>query len=348
MVSSSNASDTLTVGTASGGFSITNSNNAYGLQFGSLSTGNSWIQSARLDGTATAYNLLLQSGGGRVGIGITSPACLLDVQTSSGSGRQEVGRFLAGPSATNNGSSITLGTTQTIGGYLTGLQTATDSGALVFGVQSSGSYFEAGRFDSSGRLGVGITPSAWGTSSTTVLSVGSGASVWGYQNDFRVCANFFWDGNTYKRINSGYGAFFICDAGSGQIRTLTTTTGSAGSTIGSWTDGPYVANLGTSWTNSSDERLKNITGEIQNGLAKVMTLRAAEFTWKADETATPQVGLIAQDVQAVLPEVISTSTRHESEDTTEYLGVAYDQVIPLLVAAIKELKAEIDTLKGAA
>lgn len=79
MVSSSNASDTVTVGTVSGGFSVTNTNTAYGLQFGSLSTGNSWIQSARMDGTATAYNLLLQPGGGNVGVGTTSPANLLTV-----------------------------------------------------------------------------------------------------------------------------------------------------------------------------------------------------------------------------------------------------------------------------
>lgn len=113
------------------------------------------------------------------------------------------------------------------------------------------------------------------------------------------------------------------------------------------TAGPYVASGGTSWTNSSDERLKNITGEIQNGLTKVCSLRAAEFTWKSDETAKAQVGLIAQDVQAVLPEAVSQSVLNKDDDT-EYLGVSYTEVIPLLVAAIKELKAEIDTLKGQA
>ena len=107
------------------------------------------------------------------------------------------------------------------------------------------------------------------------------------------------------------------------------------------TAGPYVASGGTSWTNSSDERLKNITGEIQDGLSKVCTLRASQFTWKGDVTAKPQVGLIAQDVQAVLPEIV-TSSVVSKDDPTEYLGISYTEVIPLLVAAIKELKTELD------
>jgi hypothetical protein len=115
------------------------------------------------------------------------------------------------------------------------------------------------------------------------------------------------------------------------------------------TAGPYVANGGGSWTNTSDARLKNITGEIENGLTKVCSLRAAEYTWKTDEKAKPQVGLIAQDVLAVLPEAVDvpeegTIDRYGNQ---AMMGVQYTQVIPLLVAAIKELKAEFDAYKEA-
>ena len=135
-------------------------------------------------------------------------------------------------------------------------------------------------------------------------------------------------------------------AGAGQVKILTTSgTTSAGGVI-SFTAGPYVAAGGTSWTSSSDERLKTITGEISDGLTKVSSLRAAKFTWNDDDSNTPQVGLIAQDVQAVLPEVISQTTKHNSDDETQYLGVAYDQVIPLLVAALKEAKTKIETLEA--
>jgi len=102
--------------------------------------------------------------------------------------------------------------------------------------------------------------------------------------------------------------------------------------------GVYLPSGNTAWVSTSDERLKNITGEITDAINKVSQLRAAEFTWKSDESNKPQVGLIAQDVQTVLPEAIS-------ENDKEFLGVSYTEVIPLLVAAIKEQQEQIKALE---
>jgi hypothetical protein len=96
----------------------------------------------------------------------------------------------------------------------------------------------------------------------------------------------------------------------------------------------------------SDDRLKTRLGNIENALEKVMSLNG--FNYEANETAQalgyqvkPEVGLSAQEVQAVLPEVVVPAPIDE-----KYLTIHYERVIPLLVEAIKELKAEIDTLKG--
>jgi len=63
---------------------------------------------------------------------------------------------------------------------------------------------------------------------------------------------------------------------------------------------------------------------------------------KSDEEDVRRPYLIAQDVQAVLPEAVS-----ESEDKEgPVLGLSYTEVIPLLVAAIKELKADLDATKA--
>jgi hypothetical protein len=51
----------------------------YGTMFGTLNTGNGYIQQQRFDGTATSYNLLLQPNGGKIGIGTSSPTQALDV-----------------------------------------------------------------------------------------------------------------------------------------------------------------------------------------------------------------------------------------------------------------------------
>jgi len=103
--------------------------------------------------------------------------------------------------------------------------------------------------------------------------------------------------------------------------------------------GVYINSGATSWTATSDERLKNITGNIENALDAVQTLRAVKFTWIADDENKSQVGLIAQDVQAVLPEVIT-------EDAEGYLGIRYTETIPLLVAAIQEQQTTIEALEA--
>ena len=96
----------------------------------------------------------------------------------------------------------------------------------------------------------------------------------------------------------------------------------------------------------SDDRLKTRSGNIQNALAKVMSLNG--FHYQANEVAQalgyvakPEVGVSAQEVQAILPEVVVPAPIDE-----QYLTVHYDKLVPLLIEAIKELKAEIDTLKG--
>ena len=106
------------------------------------------------------------------------------------------------------------------------------------------------------------------------------------------------------------------------------------------TNGVYLAVGGTSWTANSDERLKDIIEPISNAVAKVGSLRSVIGKFKTDSEGTRRTFLIAQDVQKVLPEAVDASN-------PDRLGVGYSEVIPLLVAAIKELSAEVNALKNA-
>jgi hypothetical protein len=101
----------------------------------------------------------------------------------------------------------------------------------------------------------------------------------------------------------------------------------------------------TAWTSASDERLKDIIEPITDAANKVSTLRAVIGKYKTDEEGTRRPFLIAQDLQAVLPEAVSEG-RNSKGDETEYLQVAYTEVIPLLVAAIKEQTVLINSLKA--
>jgi trans-2-enoyl-CoA reductase len=102
--------------------------------------------------------------------------------------------------------------------------------------------------------------------------------------------------------------------------------------------GQYQANGGTAWVVISDETKKNIIEPITDGLAKVSSLRSVIYSLKSDEKNTRRVGLIAQEVQKVLPEAVD-----EVDDT---LGLAYTDVIPLLVAALKEANERITALEN--
>jgi hypothetical protein len=103
--------------------------------------------------------------------------------------------------------------------------------------------------------------------------------------------------------------------------------------------GVYVANGGTAWTAYSDERLKTTLVPFKDAAAKVATLRAGTGRYLKDAEGTSRSFLIAQDVQKVLPEAVDTNN-------PDVLGLSYTDVIPLLVAAIQELKAEVDSLKA--
>jgi hypothetical protein len=107
----------------------------------------------------------------------------------------------------------------------------------------------------------------------------------------------------------------------------------AGSVAG---QGPYI--------NLSDRRLKKNIHTLSHALDKVMQLRGVDFEWRRDEypdmnlSEGKQIGFVAQEIQQVLPEVVK-----ESGDG-EY-SVAYGQVVPVLVEAIKEQQKIIEELR---
>ena len=110
----------------------------------------------------------------------------------------------------------------------------------------------------------------------------------------------------------------------------------------------------------SDKRLKKNITQIPNALDKVMSISgvtfqsnevAAEYGYTDTKT---QVGVIAQEIEAVLPEIVVPAPFDiaQNEDGTEYSKsgenyktVQYEKLVPLLIEAIKELKAEIEELK---
>jgi len=103
------------------------------------------------------------------------------------------------------------------------------------------------------------------------------------------------------------------------------------------TNGVTLTNGATSWASLSDERKKDIIEPITDAATKVSSLRAVIGKYKTEEDGIRRAMLIAQDVQAVLPEAVVENKDGE-------LLLQYTEIIPLLVAAIKEQQALITQL----
>jgi hypothetical protein len=175
------------------------------------------------------------------------------------------------------------------------------------------SYTESMRIDSSGKVTVGSTAQTKGN-----------INIW---NPASTQTNLYLFKNTQVEAYFGF-------LGSTDSNLYVNTGGTMGST------GVYMGNGGTSWTSNSDERLKENLVPITDGLNKVSSLRSVIGNFIADENKTARPFLIAQDVQSVLPEAVSQGAEI---DGIKYLGVSYTDVIPLLVASIKDLKAINDS-----
>ena len=107
------------------------------------------------------------------------------------------------------------------------------------------------------------------------------------------------------------------------------------------TNGVTLTDGATSWAALSDERQKDIIEPIVNAATKVSSLRAVIGKLKNDSEGKRRSMLIAQDVQKVLPEAVNVQT-----DEQGTLLLSYTDVIPLLVASIKELTNRIATLES--
>lgn len=115
-----------------------------------------------------------------------------------------------------------------------------------------------------------------------------------------------------------------------------------------------VANIGTATgtvvgTQTSDERVKNIKpGPFNYGLSDILALTPVEYELK-DELGVNKLGFTAQQTQPIIPEAVyNTGDAIPGEDPTlPKLGMDYSQIIPVLVKAVQELAARVESLENA-
>jgi hypothetical protein len=261
------------------------------------------------------------TSGGNVGIGTSSPISPL------GNGLTIEGATYASLYFTNNGtqrgwftaysggfiintSSGTLALNNGGGNVL--INTTTDNGNKL---NVSGSIYSSSSISSAG----GMYPSG-GISTDNGIVINYGYA-YGLNSNNQVAANGW-----YMQVSTSWSnnfRFFYGGTGVGQ--------GSARAQID--TSGNYSA--------LSDFNKKKDIAITSLGLSEVLRLKPCEFKFKDDEKQEDQLGFIAQEVRDVIPQAYY----EDKEGGNKFIGLKYNAIIPVLVKAIQELKAEIETLK---
>jgi hypothetical protein len=255
---------------------------------------------------------------------------------------------ITGTSFSGNGSAITAInasaiTTGTIDNARTSAATANGASTIVLR-DANGSFAgnvitgTTGTFTSVSGNGVALTAiNASNISSGTVATarLGSGTAN---------ASTFLRGDQTYATVTSGI--TLTDDTSTDATRYVLLTANTSGTITTAnvsstkLTYNPSTGNLvATIHHSSSDERLKTDIQPIPNALVKISQINGVTYLRTDTPETVRHTGVIAQEVEAVLPEVVATGL-------DGYKVVAYGNMIGLLVEAIKELKAEVDALKG--
>ena len=91
---------------------------------------------------------------------------------------------------------------------------------------------------------------------------------------------------------------------------------------------------------ASDERIKTNIKTIENALDKTLLLRGVEYNDIRIEPEKKKIGLIAQEVELIIPEVVHT------DEKTTMKSIEYQCLVPLLIEAIKNQQKQINDLKN--
>jgi len=269
--------------------------------------------------------LRVDSSTGNVGIGTSSPSTKLDVRSTS------------------------FTPTSTAGNVLIEDKTTWSQG-LQFYLNNAGTYASS---RPTGAIGAANSFQLWQTGGAIIVDDPTGANGLLATN---TSASMYRVGNA---VHSWYTNTSLT-AGSAFTATLRAQISAAGGfSVGTASDPGAGAIYATGNITAyySDARLKTVSGKIENALDKVGKLSgvyytnndtAKSFGYDSDEV---QVGVIAQEVEAVLPQIVKAAPfdldeNNNSKSGENYKTVQYDKLVPLLIEAINELQAKVKALEA--
>ncbi|HTL09807.1 MAG TPA: tail fiber domain-containing protein, partial [Chitinophagaceae bacterium] len=180
-------------------------------------------------------------------------------------------------------------------------------------------------------IDMGINSSAY--SATGILGGANNAYLYTTGNDFVI-------GNS---TNNKSLIFYTTTSGNNIERMRINNTGLVPGQDNTYTVGNSTNRWSAVWSangtiQTSDIRLKKNILPLNYGLQEVLQLQPVSYDWK-DNSGKNKIGLIAQDVQKIIPQVVT------GDATKENLGMNYAELVPVLINSIKELQQQINEMK---
>ena len=109
----------------------------------------------------------------------------------------------------------------------------------------------------------------------------------------------------------------------------------------------YAANDVVAFYSFSDKRLKTDIKPTTDNLEKILKLKPIEYRWKdGGRDGKKEIGLIAQEVEKIVPEVVRENNRLSDDDETLYKQVDYEHLVSTLIGAVQEQQKQINELKS--
>ena len=174
------------------------------------------------------------------------------------------------------------------------------------------------------QLGVNNNNVLLGTTTDTGARLNVGGSYDGYPVSIEAGSG----GNQLSLTRGGAVAQFYMGGSSAGATQFYIRAGGSG--------GVLLSAGSTGWVSASDIRLKDVTKPIENAVESLSSLQTIYYSWKDSINKNLHIGLIAQEVEKVFPELVSESSIDGMK------GVNYTELIPVIIKAIQELNEKIN------